>query len=98
MPLVWALLFFWQAKKLRRPPCGGRLGKKITGRLSLAGLVVRLSAARKARAIVQPIYGRGGRRVAKGYLVWKRGPKKEMAPVRGPAGQEDHRATLWLGW
>ena len=60
--------------KKKWPPCGGQLGKKITGRLSLAGLVVRLSAARKARAIVQPIYGRGGRRVAKGYLVWQRVP------------------------
>jgi len=45
--------------------------------LSLAGLVVRLSAARKGRTIVQLIYGRGVRQVAKGYRWLGSGvPKK----------------------
>ena len=62
-----AIWFGSGALKKKWPPCGGQLGKKITGRLSLTGLVVRLSAARKGRTIVQLIYGRGVRQVAKGY-------------------------------
>jgi hypothetical protein len=68
---------FGRLKNKTAPVWGpaGQEDHRVT--LSLAGLIVRLSAARKGRTIVQLIYGRGVRQVAKGYRWLGSGvPKK----------------------